>query len=255
MVKKQGPPEFGEFVICTPKKISQFAAWCSLEEYPETEGMIHISEAAGKWVRDIRKFIKPNKQYIAKVVRVDREKNSVNLSLKRVSKSDEKSKWNIYRKGQRAEKIFEQVAKELKKDLEQAYNEIGFSLQETFGELFVAFEEIKKDHDILQKFDFPDECNKILVSVVEKNLVEKEVVVKADLELKSYEGDGVERIKNMLKELDGKAEVSYISAPRYRVELKTKNPKLEEKNLRQQLDKMVDQAKKSGIEAGYRFVK
>ncbi len=255
MVKRQGMPEFNELVVCNVKKISPFAAWCSLEGYPEVEGMMHISEVAGKWVRDIRKFVKLNKQYIAKVVRIDREKNSVNLSLKRVSKSEERSKWNVHRKEQRAEKILEQMGKELKKTLEQAYNEIGFPLQEMFGELFVAFEEIKKNPGVLQKFDFPEEWKKVLIAIIEKNLVEKEVVIKADVELKSYTGDGVERIKNLLNELDKNVEISYISAPIYRVEFKTKNPKLEEKNLKNKLDAIVSQAKKLDIDADYRFIK
>jgi len=255
MAKRQGLPEFGELVICNVKKISPFAAWCNLEEYNAVEGMIHISEVAGKWVRDIRKFVKPNKQYVAKVIRIDREKNSVNLSLKRVSRSDEKNKWNVYRKGQRAEKILEQVGKELNKSLEQIYTEIGFPLQEKFGELFVAFEEIKKNPDILQKSDFPEAWKKTLIAIIEKNLVEKEVVIKADVELKSYANDGIERIKNLLKEIDDKTEVSYISTPTYRVEIKTKNPKIEEKKLEQELDKLVVQAKKTGVEANYRFIK
>jgi len=255
MAKRQGLPEFGELVICNVKKISPFAAWCNLEEYADVEGMIHISEVAGKWVRDIKQFVKLNKQYVAKVTRIDREKNSVNLSLKRVSRSDEKNKWNVYRKGQRAEKILEQVGKELNKSLEQIYTEIGFSLQEKFGELFVAFEEIKKNPDVLQKSDFPEAWKKILIAVIEKNLVEKEVVIKADVELKSYENDGVERIKNLLKEVDDKIKVSYISTPIYRVEVKTKNPKIEEKKLEQNLDKIIIQAKKVGVEANYRFIK
>lgn len=255
MAKRQGLPEFGELVICNVKKISPFAAWCTLEEYTAVEGMMHISEVAGKWVRDIRKFVKLNKQYVAKVIRIDREKNSVNLSLKRVSRSDEKNKWNVYRKGQRAEKILEQVGKELNKSLEQIYTEIGFPLQEKFGELFVAFEEIKKNPDVLQKSDFPEAWKKTLIAIIEKNLVEKEVVIKADVDLKSYANDGVERIKNLLKELDDKTKVSYISAPIYRVEVKTKNPKIEEKRLEQQLDKIIIEAKKMGIEANYRFIK
>src|SRR3989344_5187072 len=100
---KRGYPNIGELVLCTSRRISQFAAWCSLDEYENLEGMIHISEAAGKWVHDIKKFIKPNKQYVAKVVKVDPSANVLNLSLKRVSKSEERSKWNEFRKHKSAD--------------------------------------------------------------------------------------------------------------------------------------------------------
>lgn len=257
MVVRKGMPGFNEFVICTVRKISPFAAWCTLEEYPELEGMIHISEVAGKWVRDIRNFVKQDKQYVAKVVRVDRERNSVNLSLKRVSKRDEKDKLNEYRKEQRAEKILEQAGKELKKNLDQTYDEIGFLLQEKFGELFVALEEIKKEPGLLDKLGVKEEWKNVLLKIIEKAFVEKEVALKAEVELRSYASDGIERIKNLLKELekDSKAEVRYISAPKYRIEIKTKNPKVDEKNLRQHLDKLVSESKQLEVEAGYRFVK
>ena len=111
MTAKQGYPKFGELVLCTSRRISQFAAWCSLDEYQNLEGMIHISEAAGKWVHDIKKFIKPNKQYVAKVVKVDPQANVLNLSLKRVSHSEERSKWNELRKEQRADNILKVIAK------------------------------------------------------------------------------------------------------------------------------------------------
>ncbi len=257
MVRRKGLPGFSELVICTVKKISPFAAWCTLDEYSGLEGMIHISEVAGKWVRDIRNFVKLNKQYVAKVGRVDREKNSVNLSLKRVSKNDEKGKLNAYRKEQRAEKIIEQAGKELKKNLDQTYDEIGFLLQEKFGELFVALEEIKKNPDQLDKIGVSEEWKNVLVKIIEKILVEKEIELKAEVELKSYAADGVERIKNLLKELEknSKADVRYISAPRYRIGIKTRNPKVDEKNLKQHLDKLASQARQVEVEASYRFDK
>ncbi|MEM7821706.1 MAG: S1 RNA-binding domain-containing protein, partial [Candidatus Aenigmatarchaeota archaeon] len=107
MVRKRGLPKWSELVLVTVEKLSPYAAWCKLIEYPGVEGMIHVSEVAGKWVHDIRDFIKINKQYVAKVIKVDYQKNFVNLSLKRVSKQDEKEKMNFFRKEQRAEKLLE----------------------------------------------------------------------------------------------------------------------------------------------------
>ena len=108
MARRRGYPEQGELVIVTTEKVTQFAAWCKLEEYPHLKGVIHISEAAGKWIFDVREVVKEGKQYVAKVMRVGK-KGIVDLSLKRVSRRDEKEKWNIYRKEERAEKILELV--------------------------------------------------------------------------------------------------------------------------------------------------
>src|SRR4030042_1036430 len=245
-------PEINELLICTTTKITPFAAWCNLDEYENLEGMVHISQVAGKWVRDIRKFVKPNKQYILKVVSIDKEKNLINLSLKRVSKQDERSKWNDYRKEQRAEKILEQAAKGMGKTLEQAYEEVGFVLQDMFGELFTAFEKIKKSPDVLEKLGIGKKWHDVLISTIEKNFVEKEVVLKAEIKLESYADDGIERIKKLLEELKEKsgAEVRHVSAPKYRLEFKTKSPKQDEKNLRHKLDNAIEEGKKSGVKGG-----
>jgi translation initiation factor 2 subunit 1 len=256
MAKRKGLPELNELLICTTTRITPFAAWCSLDEYENLEGMIHISQVAGKWVRDIRKFVKPNKQYVTKVVNIDKEKNLINLSLKRVSKQDERYKWNEYRKEQRAEKILGQAAKEMNKTLEQTYEEVGFLLQEKFGDLFTAFEKIKKSPEILDKFDMEKKWRDVLLSTIEKNFVEKEIILKAEIKLESYADDGIERIKKLLEELreKSKAEIRYISAPKYRLEFRTKDPKHDEKNLRQHLDKIIEQGKKSDVRGSYEFI-
>lgn len=254
MVKRKGMPEWGELVLCTVDRITPFAAWCKLEEY-DGEGMIHVSEVSGKWVHDIREFVKPKKQYVAKVVKVDYQKNQLNLSLKRVSKMEEKQKMNNYRREQRANKMLELAGKELGKTLEQAYEEVGFLLQEKFGELFVAFEEAKESKENLTKKGVSKQWADAIADIVEKNLQEREIIIKADLELKSYDEDGVKKIKEILKNIQSKtgAKVKYISAPNYRIEIITKDPKSTEKKLVQELEKVVQQMKNG--EANYKLIK
>lgn len=218
--------------------------------------MVHISEVAGKWVRDIREFVKQNKQYVCKVMRVDPDKNIINLSIKRVSRFDEKDKLNAYRQEQRAEKMLEQVASLAKKNVEQAYDEIGYLLQEKYGELYVAFEEISKNKDELDKIKIPDKWKKAILEIVEKNFKPKEVVLKAEIEMKSLAEDGVERIKSVLGKIESdEVKISYVSAPRYRVSFKTFDPKAGEKKLKDRLEKLVENAKQLQIESTYRFLK
>lgn len=255
MAVKQGYPQFGELVLCTAKRISQFAAWCSLDEYQNLEAMIHISEAAGKWVHDIKKFIKPNKQYVAKVVKVDPTNNVINLSLKRVSRSEERSKWNEFRKGQRANSILKVIAHELDISIEKAYDEIGFKLQEEFGDLYTALEEINKSPSILSKLGIQEKWHDTILKVLEKNFIEKEFKIKIELQISSYESDGVERIKKLLQNLEkGGVTVSYISAPKYRLEMKTKNPKADTKKFEQEIQKTISDANKINVNVSYNLI-
>ena len=144
MVKRKGFPKIGEIVIVSIARITPYSAMCKLEEYPGKEGMIHVSQVSGKWVRDIKKFIKMNKTYVVKVLRVDERKGHIALSLKRVPKIDRTRKMLAYKREQKAEKILEKIAKKQKMTLDKVYEKVGFQLQEEFGEIFKAFESASK---------------------------------------------------------------------------------------------------------------
>ncbi len=255
MATKQGYPKFGELVLCTSRRIGQFAAWCSLDEYQNLEGMIHISESAGRWVRDIKKFIKPNKQYVAKVVKVDPSANVINLSLKRVSKSEERSKWNEFRKEQRADNMLKVIAHDLGISVDKAYEEIGFKLQEEFGDLYSGFEKINESPSELSKLGINEKWHEAVMGVLKKTFVEKEFELKIELEMSSYESDGVERIKKLLQNLEKTGiSVSYISAPKYRLEMKTKNPKADTRKLEQEMQKISAEAGKVNVNVSYNMI-
>jgi len=257
MVRRKGLPEWSEFVLVTVERITPYAAWCKLVEYPDVEGMIHVSEVAGKWIHDIRDFVKIKKQYVTKVVKIDYQRNSVNLSLKRVTERDEKEKMNAFKREQRVEKMFELAAKSLGKSLDQAYDEVGFLLQEKFGELSDAFEEARKSKDVLIKKGIPAEWTDAIAKIAEENFQEKEFKIKADLELKSYAKDGLERIKEILNNLAERtgAEVNYISAPKYEVVIRGKDPKALEKKLVQELEAAVKSIEKFDGEGSFKLNK
>lgn len=258
MVKRKGLPEWSELVLVIVERITPYAAWCKLIEYPEVnEGMIHVSEVAGKWVHDIRDFVKAKKQYVAKVIKIDYQKNSVNLSLKRVTKPDEREKMNSFRREQRAGKMLEQVAKGFGKSLDQAYEEVGFLMQKNFGELSTAFEEARTSKDELIEKGIPKEWVEAIAKMAEASFQEKEFEIKADLELKSYAKNGVNRIREILSNLakNADATVKYISAPKYRIGVKGKDAKVLEKKLVQELETAVENIEKFEGEGKYKLIK
>lgn len=242
---RKGFPEVGENVIVSVIRITPYSALCLLEEYPGKEGMIHVSEVTGKWVRDIRKFVKLNKRYVAKVLKVDEEKSHINLSLKRVSKREKERKLQEFKHEERAEKMLEILAKKKGMSLEKAYEEIGFDLQEKFGNMFKAFEQAAKSRDILVRMGVPENYADLIHEIAKENIKKKEVKITAELNLKFYTGDGVERVKEFLRQLskNHKLEVKYISAPRYLVEMKTHDLKSAEKRLREVLTRAVSSIK------------
>ena len=245
LVKKKGFPSVNEVIIVTPTRITPYSALCKLEEYPGKEGMIHISEVSGKWVRDIRKFIKPNKTYVAKVLRVDESKGHINISLKRVPRIDKTRKMKIYKSEQKAEKMLEKIAKEQRLTLDKMYEEFGFKLQEEFGDMFTAFEIAAKTPDKLSNSGIPEKWVKIIHEVAKKSIRKKKVKIKVELDVKFFTGDGIERTKKFLTDLTNKYNVTikYISAPKYSVEKVSENPKFTQKELTKQLTDAISKIK------------
>ena len=115
LLKKQGLPEDDELVLCTVTKIHFHSVFVNLDEY-NMSAMIHISEIAPGRIRNIRDFVVEGKVIVCKVLRVDRERGHVDLSLRRVNDSQKRLKLEVIKKQQKVEKIVEQVAKQLKLD-------------------------------------------------------------------------------------------------------------------------------------------
>lgn len=237
MVKRKGLPEIDDNVLITINNITPYSAACVLDEYEKAEGMIHASEVSGKWVKDIRKFIKTRKQYVGKVLNVDESKRFITLSLKRLSKRAREMKMEDYKKEQKAEKILELIARKKNMNLKEAYEKIGYKLQEVYGDMFVAFDQATKSPQLLVEKGIPKEWVEVIKEVIEESTQRKEVKIKAEVEMKFYTEDGIDRIKKILTDLTNKYKlnVKYISAPTYIIEVKTDNPKLAQKNLREQL--------------------
>lgn len=237
MVKRADLPEENELVLARIYETSNIAAWCELLEYPKIKGVIHISEAIGKWIYDINEVVKVGDTVVAKVIRIDEKDNIVRLSLKRVSEEEKKEKINEYKREETAEKILERAAKKLGKTLDEAYEEIGFLLQKKFGYLFIAFNEIMQKESILNKIGIKDEWKKAILEALKERYGERLIEIKYEINMSSFEEDGVKAINEILKKLqNGNVKITYLSAPRYLLKLSTKNPKEDEKKLIKNLE-------------------
>ncbi len=243
MTKEEKWPERGELVIGTVVRINPFSVFISLEEYDKKEGMVHISEVAGKWVRDIRKFVKLGEKVVAKVMYVNKEKRHITLSLKRVRKYDAEEKMREYKKKLKAEKMLKVLAKKLNMSLEEVNEKIVSDIEEIFGNVFDVFQMAltPQGYDILIKKGIKEKWAKAIKNVAEELIEIKEKTIKKIIELKCYKPNGVNIIKKIL--IDAKKqygiEIKYISAPRYSLIFKTKNPKEGEKRIKEAVEYII----------------
>jgi len=245
-------PKYGELVVCRIIRINPHSAIAQIIEY-ETTGLIHVSEVASRWVRDIREFIRENEYVVCRVV--DVRPDGISLSLKRVHREDTVRKLNEFKREKRSEKLLEMVGKNLGKTLEQTKNEIGDQIIEEFGSFTKLFEMALKSPELLTAKGLPAKWIEAITDIARKNYAEKTFVVKGNLRLITYDPNGVELIKKSLLAAKKKGlQIRYVSAPKYVLVGEGKNYKEVESKVRAVGEDIVKEFNKNG-EASFELEK
>lgn len=252
-MRRRGFPSSGELVVCRIKKIHPNSVVAELLNYPNKTGMVHVSEVAKRWVKDIREFLKENQHVVCKVMNVDQKKENISLSVKRVYPKDAKRKLNQFKRERKAEKILEMAGEELNADLDQAYEEAGYQLQEEFGSLHKAMEIAYKKPELLKKKGIKKKWAQKLSEIAEKRKSEKEYKVRGELKLKSFHSKGIDVIREVLSEVKG-AEVRYISPPKYIITSKGKDYRETEEKVEKEGGRIVKNIQKKGGEGSFKLV-
>src|SRR3989344_4714011 len=230
--KKEGFPEISELVVCNVKKILPHSIFVEIEEYGK-EGMIHISEIAPGRIRNLRDYVKEGKKIVCKVLNIHKEKGHIDLSLRRVNQSQRIRKNTEYKQEIRAEKILENVAKELNTTLDDIYKKAGNSL----------IKELKIDPKI----------EKVLITKVKEKIQPPSVIVTSKLRLQSFSSNGIEDIKKVLKSIKKEGvSLSYLGAPNYRLVINAPDYKEAEGKLKEINDSTVKLAKKMNVDAEFK---
>ncbi len=230
-------PGEDELVVATITKVQNYGAFANLDEYQGCEGMIHISEIASKWIRNINDYVKVGDRVVLKVLRVDREKNHIDLSLKSVKAAQKKQTLESFKREQRAKKLIEIAGERLKETEKVA--EIVRELSEKVDSLYDVLEKsLTEDEKAFESAKIPENWKKDLVKIAKENIEIPRVSIKANLELSSKASNGVEVIKGALTKAlknyvkkDIELSIKYLGAPRYRIEITAGNYKAAEQVL------------------------
>lgn len=251
-MRKQWPEE-GELVVGTVHKVLGYGAFASLEEYEGKEAFIHISEVSSGWVKNIRDYVRENQKIVARVLRVNPKKGHVDVSLKRIREDQRTRKIQQWKIEQKAEKLLEISANSIGKDLDTAYEEVGYMLMDEFGDLYEAFETASEEgKDALKSKGIEDEWAETITAVAKKNISPPEVQITGYVDLKSYAPDGVEVIKNALGSVkDENISIQCVGAPRYRLMVKSTDYITAEGLLKKAAQSCIDAVIKAGGEGEF----
>ncbi|XP_070027005.1 eukaryotic translation initiation factor 2 subunit alpha homolog isoform X2 [Nicotiana sylvestris] len=215
-------PEVDQAVMIQVKSMADSGAYVSLLEYNNIEGMILFSELSRRRIRSISSLIKVGRIEPVMVLRVDHERGYIDLSKRRVSEEDIQGCEERYNKSKLIHSIMRHVAETMNIDLEDLYVHVGWPLYKKYGHAIEAFKLIVNDPDpILNsltreiKETGPDgqevtkvvpalseEVKDVLVKNIRRRMTPQPLKIRADIEMKCFQFDGVIHIKEAMRKAE-----------------------------------------------------
>jgi len=245
--KVQELPEVGEIVVATITRVSDHGAYVTLDEYNGIQGFLHISEIAPGWVRNVTKYVRVGEKKVLLVKKVVPERSEIDLSLKQISKDQQKKKLLEVKRQEKETTILKNVQEKANlsnselEDLERV-------LYSKFDSIYDVFVEITtKGVGILDELKLPKKTIAAIEEVSSKIKLPS-VEIRGVLELTNTKPDGVEIIRkillDVLKNEGNNVEILYIGAPKYRLSIIAQDFKAAEKKLKPILDTIQDSIEK-----------
>jgi len=251
-------PEAGDLVVATVTNVTDFGAYAKLDEYTKN-GLLHKSEIASSWIRNIRDFVRENQKLVLKVLRVDSEKGHIDLSLRRVTKRERIEKTKSWKKERKGEAIIKNVADRMHLPIEEVYQQAGLLLEEKYG-LYEGFERLVKDGpEVLTKLGVPEPLANVFAQVAQERIHVKMVKVRAIAEVRCMNANGVSCIQNAFltakksqKARDAKFDFYVLAAPKYGIEVSAENWKRAEDLLQKVGKQIITDVTMSGGHGSFR---
>jgi translation initiation factor 2 subunit 1 len=249
-------PDEGELVVCSVSNVKNFGAFVTLDEYESKEGFIHIAEVSSGWIKYIRDYVREGQKVVCKVLKVDKEKGHIDLSLKAVNEHQRREKIQEWKNEQKAENLLGIVATRLGKTPAECWEEFGYDLLDSFGTLYRAFEESVMDEQALEDEGFKGPWVKTFVEVARENIVPPHVMIDGYVEATDFGPDGALHLREALTkaalESDGvSVKVQYIGAPRYRIVVRAPDYKSAEEEIQKAANRVMKALTAKGGEATF----
>lgn len=237
-------PEAGEVVVCTVREITSHGIYVNLDQYDGTNGFLHVSEISTGWVRNIDRVAKVSQKLILKVIRVNRARREIDLSLRQVTNEERRAKVIEWKREERAITIIDAVKKRLTID-DAREREMKQKLEGEFGTLYGALETAaRKGAEALATAGLPENEAKAVAEVAAEKIVPPKYEVGALVEVSSRSSEGIEHVKKALLAAvsvpTAEVHITYAGAPHYRVRITADDYKQAEKAMDSVLEKIKD---------------
>ena len=237
-MKYSGWPEPGELVVGKVDEIEDFGVFVDLEEYEDKRGLVHISEVASGWIKNISDHVREGQTVVAKTLEVDEDSQQIDLSIKDVNDHQRKDKIQDWKNEQKADNWMLLAFGEDVSD--ERYAEVAGELLGAYGSMYDGFEQAAiHGPEALTNTDLDDDAVERIVDTARENVSVPYVTVTGYVDLESPGSDGVDDVRDALEAAGGNGEVpdevdlevTYVGAPEYRIRVQAPNYKTAESEL------------------------
>ena len=191
-------PDVGDLAIATVKRVVDYGAYVRLDEYEGIEGLVHISEISTTWVKHIREHVREGQKLVLKVLRVDRERAQVDLSLRRVTGREKTDKMLEWKRSKKADSIIKGAGERLKADAETT-EKMRLLLYEKMENPYETFQESVEEGDsVFSKLGITPEWAAALAEVAKSKVKLEKASLTATIELTCRSPEGIEAIRTAL---------------------------------------------------------
>ncbi len=244
-MKKEFPEE-GEIVIGTVTKILHTQVFVMLDDYGK-EGVIILSEIAPGRIRNVRDYVTVNKKIVCKVLRVDKTKGHIDLSLRRVTQAEKQRMMQLYSREKDCLSMLKIVLKN-----QDRIDEFTKRVKEKYDRVFEFFSELNNMDEAkaiakLRELNIKQEEAAELISLIKERFKKKIVEITSIIKLQTYEEDGIEKLNKIGKEIAKDAEVFTIGSPKYMIKMKGNDYKELNKKMIKLKEKLAELCKQNNV--------
>ena len=251
--KREGIPETDEIVLCKVTKIYPNSVFVQLVEYNDS-GMVHISEVSPGRIRNLRDYVSIGRQIVCKVLRIDRDRGHIDLSLRRVNSNQRKEKLEETKAELKAESILKTIAKRLGQKTEEIYRQVSDKVFEEYSYLYLCFKDVASGDADLMKLGVDKVIAKELTKVILDKFRPERITIEGEINVKTYASEGVKKIREILLEIESASptiKLFYLGAGRYKIIIEDVDYKPAEKNFKKVesiLEKFKDKISEASLE-------
>ncbi|MFB6081880.1 MAG: translation initiation factor IF-2 subunit alpha [Halanaeroarchaeum sp.] len=257
-MKYEGWPEEGELVVGKVDDIEDFGVFVDLEEYEGKRGLVHVSEVASGWIKNVRDHVNEGQTVVAKVLEVDESSQHIDLSLKDVNDHQRSDTIQEWKNEQKAGKWLSLAFGEDMDD--ETFRRIANALLAEFTSLYDGFESAAiHGHEALEDVDLDEDELDAIVETARENVSVPYVTVTGYVHLRSPGSAGVDDVRQALESAEGdgevpdeiELEVTYVGAPEYRIRVQAPNYKTAEDELEAAASRAIEAIEAAGGEGTF----